>query len=67
MTKIISFLLCIGSIVFSTICGVYAYNNEMWYELFCTIGGCVLMVYCSYLFANSSKYMKEEENEEDYF
>lgn len=68
MVKIIGFLLGMFGVIFCTICGVYAYNNEMWYELCCCVGACVLCVYCGYLFTMCSKYVKDEqENEEDYF
>lgn len=61
--KYLSFILALISIIFCSYCVSYAYYNNMWYELFATIGGGVLMVYCCKLLANTNT----KETEEDFF
>jgi hypothetical protein len=58
----IGLILGIASVILCTFCAIYAYNMEMWYELGCTIGGCILMLYCSYLFATCGNPNKEDED-----
>ena len=57
---LLGLLLGLASTLFCLYCGVYAFNNELWYELFCVIGGWVLCLYCSYLFAISNKLVQNE-------
>lgn len=59
--KIISFIFGVGSIIFSTICCVYAYNHSMWYEFVITICSGCLMLYLSTMSYN----MKNEDDEEN--
>lgn len=61
--KIISFIFGVGSIIFSTICCVYAYNHSMWYEFVITICSGCLMLYLSTMLYN----MKNEDDEENDF
>ena len=61
--KTISFICGVGSIIFSTICCVYAYNHSMWYEFIITICSGCLMLYLSTMAYN----MKNEDDEENDF
>ena len=47
--KISGIISTIIVLVFSCYVINYAYTNEMWYELFISLCGGVLMLYCSYL------------------
>lgn len=45
--KVIGFIMLVVSIVFLAICGVYAYNNEMWYEMGCCVLAMPVAIYFS--------------------
>lgn len=63
--KPISTIIVIAVTIFCSVCATYAYINNMWYQLFATIGGYLVMLILCHLFFNT--YIDEEDDEEDYF
>ena len=63
--KSIFTIVIIAVTIFCSVCATYAYINNMWYQLFATIGGYLVMLILCHLFFNT--YIDEEDDEEDYF
>lgn len=64
---ITSIVIALASTSFCTWCCTYAYNHEMWYELFTTIGGYFgILIICHLLYTYKS-FMEDEEEEEDFY
>ena len=63
--KSISTIIIIAVTIFCSVCATYAYINNMWYELFSTICGYLVMLILCHLFYTTD--IDEEDNEEDYF
>ena len=63
--KSIFTIVIIAVTIFCSVCATYAYINNMWYQLFATIGGYLVMLILCHLFYNTD--IDEEDEEEDYF
>lgn len=63
--KTISTITIIAVTIFCSVCATYAYINNMWYSLFTTICGYLVMLILCHLFFDT--YIDEEDDEEDYF